>query len=99
MTINSRIIVQNKNFVYRKLEGVFRKIRRDQRSHGNERPQYKTIKVTFQKNEIMKNNYLQNFNSKAIAWDSKVPFGLTNFLEDILQPPSFKMSLMSNSGL
>ena len=49
MTINSRIIVQNKNFVYRKLEGVFREIRRDQRSHGHERPQHKTIKVNFQK--------------------------------------------------
>ena len=38
-------------------------------------------------------------NPQAVGWDSGVPFSLRNFLEDILQPTSCKMSPTSNSGL
>ena len=39
------------------------------------------------------------FNPQAVGWDSEVPFSLSNFLEDILQLKSLKMSPTSNSGL
>ena len=38
-------------------------------------------------------------NPQAVGGDSGAPFSLSNFLEDILQSTSFKMSTTSNSGL
>ena len=42
---------------------------------------------------------LQNFNPQAVGMNSGVQFSLSNFLEDILQPTSSKMSPTSNLGL
>ena len=39
------------------------------------------------------------FNPQAVGMDSGVQFSLSNFLEDILQPTSSKMSPTSNLGL
>ena len=38
-------------------------------------------------------------NLKAVGWDSGIPLRLSNFLENILQPTSFKMSHTSNLAL
>ena len=38
-------------------------------------------------------------NHQAVGWDSGVSLCLSNFLEDILQPTSLKMSPTSNSSL
>ena len=43
--------------------------------------------------------FTSSFNPQAVGWDTGVPFSLSNFLEDILQPTSFKMSPTSKSGL
>ena len=42
---------------------------------------------------------LMAINSQAAGRDSGVPFSLSNFLEDILQPKSSKISPTSNLGL
>ena len=39
------------------------------------------------------------FNTQAVGMDSGVQFSLRNFIEDILQPTSSKMSPTSNLGL
>ena len=38
-------------------------------------------------------------NPQAVGWDSGAPFPFNNFLVDILEPTSFKLSQASNSGL
>ena len=48
----------------------------------------------------MNNNTIyNNLNPQAVGMDSGVQFSLSNFLEDILQVTSSKMSPTSNLGL
>ena len=55
-------------------------------------------KWTFENNSQKFKNW-QKINLQAVGWDSGVSSGLSNFVEDILQPISFKKSPTSNSGL
>ena len=45
------------------------------------------------------NGCKNEFNTQAVGMDSGVQFSLSNFIEDILQPTSSKMSPTSNLGL
>ena len=55
-------------------------------------------KWTFENNSQKFKNR-QKLNFQAVGMDSGVQFSLSNFLEDILQPTSSKMSPTSNLGL
>ena len=55
------------------------------------------------KKKLLRGNFIKGpefgkveCNPKAVGRDSGVPFSLSNFLEDILQPTSSKMSQTSN---
>ena len=63
------------------------------------------ITIKDQSSKLSKSKIIRNrlagpfFNPKAVGMDSGVQFSLSNFLEDILQPTTSKMSPTSNLGL
>ena len=61
---------------------------------------FKRLSSTLENDTLVSDFHLNShLNPQVVRGDSGVPLCLSNFLEDILQPTSFKMSPTSNSGL